>query len=160
MNKLRIVPLKDEHIPSLWEILQEYTYYFDDTIKVSNLADFYEWIWDNVIEGYVGIVNGEIVGIGYLSDTYKGLGALNIFVKKKSIPYVEMLNVIKGKITDFFRRYDLKMLYGITHEDNRACKIFLKHAGFAHSLEIKNHETIKGVSKDCSLFFILREEVI
>ena len=159
MIDFRISPLKDEHLPQLWGIIQGYDY-FDDIVKMDTLEDFKMWMKKNVVEGLVGIKGDEIIGCGYLSNIHKGLGEINIFVKRRSIKQNKLVSVIKDYLMYFFIGCNLRMIYGIVRKDNKACLRLMQKVGFKTTTVMEKHERIKNVWKDCIMAVILREEVL
>lgn len=156
-NNIKLVPIQEIHRESLWDILKNIPEYFDDRVRNQTMDEFFM----TVIDALVGVKDeSEIIGCAYLSDICNGLGEINIFTKRHAVNPSELLRLIKYNMRYFFDRHDLRMLYAVTHCENKACIRLLKNAGFHWSQTLNNYETVRGKRINGDMYIILREEAI
>jgi RimJ/RimL family protein N-acetyltransferase len=156
MNTIRLHTLNNNHRKPLWEIVKDIPDYFDDRATNKTMDEFFI----SVIDGLIGMKGDEVVGCAYLSDIYNGLGEINIFTKRHTVNHTELLKIIKNNLHYFFDKHNLKMLYAITHCENKACKRLLKSSGFHYADSYSGQEMIRGKKINGEMYVILREEVI
>jgi L-amino acid N-acyltransferase YncA len=159
MTDIKLIPLKDEHLPYLWNILQTYENYFDDTVKMNTLQDFYKWMKENIVEGLVGIRDKEILGCGYLESIENNMGCISLFSKRHSIYLLKMIEFLKDALLYFFVKYNLVFIYAIVRYNNRAIIRLLKGLGFGGMQNLPKHEKVNGEFIDCKLFGLLKENL-
>jgi len=156
---MNIERLNETHIPELYQIITSYNSYFDDKVKMDSPETLSNWMKDNVIEGFVGTDNGEVIGCGYLNDIHKNFGEVSIFVKRRSIPHNSLVGILRRHLKYYFDKYNLKMIYAVVAEDNKACMRLLKELKFTPNIWLTKFETINGKPVDCIMYCILKEEL-
>ena len=156
---ITIQPLKNKHIPELWEIIQSYPDYFNDSVKMETIADFKDWLKRDVIDCLVGIKDNEVIGCGYINSMHNNLAEINIFVKRKSIVLKGIIPVLGLCLHDLVTKHSLKMIYAVVRVDNRASIRLMKAVGFKIVDTLKNYEQVKGKDYDCLLGIIMAEGV-
>lgn len=161
---IEIVPTEGNHIPDFWKILQSYPDFFCDDAGVKTEDDFVKWFKEHSIDSLTAIKDNQIIGAGYLDDIYffatDPLASINIFIKKRSISPKDTAPMMKVALPYFFQKHNLKMIYGITRINNRACLNLLKMIGLKITGTLKKHKKVKGVLTDYVMSSILREQVI
>ena len=129
---ITILEMEKCHLLKLWEILQTYPNYFDDTMGIKTFSDFHKWYKEKVVDGLVGInkETDEIIGCTYIDEIDNNNGRVNVFMKHKVIPFIEMIELFKKYLNFFIDKHKLKMLYGVIRVENKACLLLLKCLNF------------------------------
>lgn len=156
---ISIQVLKDRHITELWEIIQGYPEYFNDSVKMQSIEDFKSWINKDVIDCIIGVKNNEVIGCGYINSLHDGLAEINIFVKRKSVVLEDIKTVLKICLISLFKKHTLKMIYATVRVDNKASIRLLHKMGFKIADVLIGYEQINGKPVDCYLATIMAEEV-
>jgi RimJ/RimL family protein N-acetyltransferase len=151
--------LEDKYLPDLWEIVKSYPGYFDDRVDMKSLEDFKYYMKKNSVDGMVGIKDGEVIGCGYIEKIHNRMACVSIFSKRHMLDPKVMLEILRSALLYYFYKYDLKYIYAVVRENNRAIIKLLKALGFGGVQELPAHERINGKPIDCKLFGLLRESL-
>jgi RimJ/RimL family protein N-acetyltransferase len=161
MSNIRITDMHESHIPELWNILNGYAEYFDDSISIASEMDFRNYVKKNIISALVAIKDeNEIIGCAYISNIDNGLGEVNIFTKRRSLEPRQLLQLIKENMRYFIDKYNLSMLYAITRTENKSCVQLLKNIGFKYAADLPEHRIVGNKKINCVMYCILKEEIL
>ena len=164
-TSILVATIQTCHLRGIWELIERYPYYFDDTLHLKTYNDFKDWYTVNDIVGVYAqyqisslfSLNGGLIGCAYLTSLENGNGCINLVMKRKSIPFHLTIELYRKYINYFIDKYDLKMLYAIVRVNNLACLQLLKILGFKITTTLEKHEVVNGKLVDCVLATYIRD---
>lgn len=151
-----------EHLPYLWEIIQEHGVqkYFSDGFIPQSPEEFIRWWEQDVDFSLTGLDDGIPVGVGYLNTISVGYTAnINIFKKKGYLKTEMVAKIMKEALPTMFDRFHLERISGITRTNNKACLRLLKLIGLKIDGRIRHFNKVGGKWQDYYLVSILKDEL-
>lgn len=157
-NDIKVVSLQDNHIPALWNILQEYPDYFADDLNITDLESFGKYITEKAIDPLVGIRDDEILGCGYLEDLHDRMGCVALFTKRRAVKPFDTIRILKDMMPIYFARHNLKILYAVTRVTNRACIRLMRNLSFLGFETVRGFKKVRGEIVDYVIASIVRDK--
>lgn len=162
-NGVQIMPMEREHIPALWELLQEHKHpedFFADGTDAADLDGFTLWFECEAIDPLVGLDHGEIVGAAWLDLLYHGHSASINIIKKRHYLNPELVAAIfRAGLPYYFDKYALEKLNGYPRVNNQACLNMLQLIGLHIDGVLRHHRKVHGAWTDYAITSILKEEL-
>ena len=158
-NQTSIIPLEESHIPDLWEIVQSCPNFFADDFYIDKIGKFSDYLHNNAIDVIVGQRGAEIVGCCYLESIEDDRGCIAVFIKRHSLHPAESIQLARIVISNYFKKYNFKMIYAVTRIYNKAVIRLFKMLGFGGWQVLKNFRTVNGQPVDYILAGIIREKM-
>jgi len=101
---------------------------------IADIAQFYS----SLGRGYIGLVEGKVIGVGGCYPLWKEWGSVWLFLNKEAKNHsVGIFKVILSKMKELVELYDIKILSVQCLDDSLEANRLLEHLGFVKNQEIK-----------------------
>ena len=160
IRDINLTPTIESDLHHFYVMLLDYPDFFDDSIQLNNLDEFYK-LFDEIVKDSVTLKKGEeVVGWIYLDTLDEKFATYNVLLKRRSVSPLDSVPIVTESLRYFFYKHDVKMIGGIIRINNFAAIRGAKQIGAVITEYMPRHEHIKGEPIDCVYAGILREVLV
>ena len=159
ISNIDIVPTINEHIPFLWEIVNEWPEFWDKNSPI-DYETFINYWKSNIIDSLTVLDNGKVVMCGCLDNVFEPVYATAIAFKRKGYATPQKIaEIAKEGVKWFFKRHNIEVLRVFIRKNHPSSIKLVQAIGFSYEGVFRHWKQINGKWIDFVCASILRSEI-